>query len=134
MTIARDFVSLLESKGCGVFGQNIYLFRVPNSFKTENELYWVIPSGGDIVGKNRTGEMIKAYQFLIYYRSTQAERVDTVLSELENMLNCSGCIDLPGYELVGLKTTQFPADEDLNSENFMVGLLRVQLEIYKRCN
>lgn len=134
MTIARAFVDFLEKQGFGVFGQNIYLFRVPNSFKAESEILWIIPSGGSIVGRNRTGEQIKAYQFLVYYRSVSAEKVDIALSALEEQLNCSQCVKLNGFELVQVNTTQFPADQDLDAENRMVGLLRVQLEVYKSCN
>lgn len=134
MTIARAFVDFLEKQGFGVFGQNIYLFRVPNSFKAESEILWIIPSGGSIVGRNRTGEQIKAYQFLVYYRSVSAEKVDIALSALEEQLNCSKCVKLNGFELVQVNTTQFPADQDLDAENRMVGLLRVQLEVYKSCN
>lgn len=134
MTIARAFVDFLEKQGFGVFGQNIYLFRVPNSFKAESEILWIIPSGGSIVGRNRTGEQIKAYQFLVYYRSVSAEKVDIALSALEEQLNCSQCVKLNGFELVQVNTTQFPVDQDLDAENRMVGLLRVQLEVYKSCN
>lgn len=133
MTVARAFVKFLETEGFGVFGQNIYLYRVPNSFKAESEVMWVIPSGGNIVGKNRTGEQIKAYQFLIYFRSVSAEKIDIALSAMEEQLNCSNCVKLEGYELVQVNTTQFPADQDLDAENRMVGMIRVQLEVYKSC-
>ncbi len=133
MTISRAFVQFLENQGYGIFGQNIYLYRVPNSFKAETEVLWIIPSGGNIIGRNRTGEQIKAYQFLVYYRSVSAKKIDEALSELEKTLNCSQCVELPGFELVQVNTTQFPVDQDLDSENRMVGLLRVQLEIYKSC-
>jgi len=133
MTISRAFVKMLEDKGYGIFGQNIFLYRVPNSFQAESEVLWVIPSGGSIVDRNKTNEAIKAYQFLIYYRSTSAEKVDTSLSVLEEELNCMGCVTIPGFELVQLNTTQFAADQDLDAENRMVGLLRVQVEIYKSC-
>lgn len=133
MTISRAFVQFLEDKGFGVFGQNIYLFRVPNSFNAETEVLWIVPSGGNIVGRNRTGEAIKAYQFLMYFRSVSAEKVDNALSALEEQINCSGCVKLEGFEVVQVNTTQFPASEDLDAENRMVGMLRVQLEIYKSC-
>lgn len=134
MTISRAFVKLLEDKGCGVFGQNIFLYRVPNSLKTQTELYWVIPSGGMKVSTNKTGEAVKAYNFLIYFRSNEAKTVDETLSSLEEMLNCSGCVELEGFELVDINTTQFPADQDIDSENRMVGLIQVQLWVYKGCN
>ena len=134
MTISRAFVKFLEDKGCGIFGQNIFLYRVPNSLKTQTELYWVIPSGGMKISTNKTGEAIKAYNFLIYFRSNEAKTVDETLSALEEMLNCSSCVELDGFELVSINTTQFPADQDLDSENRMVGMIQVQLSVYKGCN
>lgn len=133
MTISRAFVKFLEDKGCGIFGQNIFLYRVPNSLKTQTELYWVIPSGGMKISTNKTGEAIKAYNFLIYFRSNEAKTVDETLSALEEMLNCSSCVKLDGFELVSINATQFPADQDLDSENRMVGMIQVQLSVYKGC-
>lgn len=134
MTISRAFVKFLEDKGCGIFGQNIFLYRVPNSLKTQTELYWVIPSGGMKISTNKTGEAIKAYSFLIYFRSNEAKTVDETLSALEEMLNCSSCVELDGFELVSINATQFPADQDLDSENRMVGMIQVQLSVYKGCD
>ena len=54
-------------------------------------------------------------------------------TKMEEELNCSGCVKLNGFELVGINVTQFPADQDLDSENRMVGMLSVQLEVYKGC-
>lgn len=133
MTIAQSFVKFLETKGYGVFGQNIFLYRVPNSLKTETEILWVIPSGGQAVGSNRTGEQIRSYQFLVYYRSNKAEKVGNVMNELAELFSCSSCVELEGFELIDLRVTQFPASQDLDSENRMVGFIQVQAEIYKGC-
>lgn len=134
MTVSQSFIKLLENKGYGVFGQNIFLYRVPNSLKTQTELFYVIPSGGSVTRTYSDGAKVKLYQFLIYFRSNKAERVDKVLAEMEDNLNCSGCVELEDYELVSLNTSQLPADQDLDSENRMVGLLQVQLEVYRACN
>lgn len=133
MTISRAFVKFLEDKGYGVFGQNIYLYRVPNSKKTETELLWVIPSGGMPVSRNKTGEMVKSYQMLVYFRSNSAARVDEVLNHLEEMFNCAKCVQFEGFELVSIQATQFPTDQDLDAENRMVGFIQVQLQVYKGC-
>ena len=133
MTISRAFVQFLEDKGCGIFGQNIFLYRVPNSLKTQTELYWVIPSGGMKYSTNKTGEIVKAYNFLIYFRSNEAQKVDETLSALEELLNCSSCVNLEGFELVDISATQFPADQDIDSENRMVGMIQVQLSVYVGC-
>ena len=133
MTLAQSFIKFLQDKGYGIPGQNIYLFRVPNSKKTETEILWLIPMGGFPSSVNKTGEMIKAYQIQIYYRSNSARKVDEVLNDLETTLNCSSCVNLEGFELVSIRATQLPADQDLDSENRMVGAISVQLEVYKRC-
>lgn len=134
MTISKSFVDFLEKKGYGVFGQNIFLYRVPNSLKTETELLWVIPSGGQPIRLNQTGEMVKEYSFLIYYRSMSAEKVDKALNDLEQVLNCSSCVSLDGFELVSIRATQFPADQDLDAENRMVGMINCAIQVYKGCN
>lgn len=134
MTMIQSFAKLLQDKGYGISGQNIFLYRVPNSKKTETEVLWLIPTGGTPVNRNRTGELIKSYQVLIYYRSNSARKVDEVLNDLENMLNCAQCVSLEGFELVDIRATQLPTDQDLDTENRMVGSISCQLEIYKSCN
>ena len=133
MTLSQSFVKMLENKGYGTLGQNIYLFRVPNSLKTETEILWLIPTGGTPISRNRTGEMIKSYQILIYYRSNSAKKVDEALTELENFLNCASCVKLEGFELIDIRVTQLPVNQDLDSENRMVGSINVQLQVYKSC-
>lgn len=133
MTLLQSFVKFIEEKGYGVSGQNIYLYRVPNSKKTETEVLWLIPTGGYPASTNKTGEMIKTYQILIYFRSNSARKVDEVLNDLEQTLNCAKCVNLEGFELVGIKATQLPADQDLDSENRMTGSINCQIEVYKSC-
>ena len=134
MTLIQSFVKLLENKGYGLLGQNIYLYRVPNSKKTETEVLWLIPTGGFPSSVNKTGEMIKDYQILIYFRSVSARKVDEVLNDLETMLNCSQCVELEGFELVNVRATQLPTDQDIDSENRMVGSISCQLQVYKSCD
>lgn len=133
MTLSQSFVKFLEDKGYGIFGQNIYLYRVPNSKKTETEILWLIPTGGFPSQVNKTGEMMKTYQFLINFRSNSARKVDEVLNDLEQTLNCSNCVSLEGFELVEIRATQLPADQDLDSENRMVGMINCQITVYKSC-
>lgn len=133
MTLTESFARFIENQGYGTLGQNIYLFRVPNSKKTETELLWLIPSGGTPVSRNKTGEIIKSYQVLIYFRSNSAKKVDVVLNDLEETLNCSQCVNLEGFELVDLRASQLPIDQDLDSENRMVGSINCQLQVYKSC-
>lgn len=134
MTLVRSFVKYLEKSGYGKFGKNLYIYRVPNSMKTETEVMWFIPSGGSVIRNTNTGSKIKGYQILVYFRSNSARKVDEVLSHLEEVLNCAGCVQLEGFELVDIQATQFPVDQDLDSENRMVGFVQVQLQVYKGCD
>lgn len=133
MTINQAFIKYLESKGCGEFGQTLFLFRVPNSLKTQTDLMWVIPSGGSTISAGVSGGKLKAYQMLVYYRSNSARQVDEALSALEKELNCPSCVELEGFEVVSIEANQFAADNDLDSENRMVGMLQVQLTVYENC-
>lgn len=133
MTIAQSFIKFLETQGCGVFGQDLFLGRVPNSLNTNTKLFWVIPSGGSVIQKNKTNESIKSYQFLVYYRSNSAREVDEKLFQLEEILNCIACVQLENFEVVDISATQFATKQDLDSENRMVGFLQVRLQTYKSC-
>lgn len=134
MTLSETFARFIEKQGYGTLGQNIYLFRVPNSLKTETDTLWIIPSGGTPVSRNRTGEVIKSYQLLIYFRSNSAKKVDEVLNDLEALLNCSACVELEGFEVVDIRATQLPIDQDLDSENRMLGSISCQIQVYKSCD
>lgn len=133
MTIAQSFIKFLEKQGCGVFGQDLFINRVPNSLKTKTNLFWVIPSGGSIIQKNKTKETIKSYQFLVYYRSNSAREVDETLFRLEEILNCIACVQLEAFEVVDISATQFSTKQDLDSENRMIGFLQVRIQTYKSC-
>lgn len=133
MTILQAFANFLVDKGFGQLGQNIYLYHVPNSKKAENNLFYLIPSGGYPAQINKTGEMIKAYQIMIYYRNNSARKVDEVLNELEKTLNCASCVHLDGFELVEIRANQFVSDQDLDQENRIVGMITCQVQVYSTC-
>ena len=133
-TITESFINWLESEGVATFGQDLYLRRVPDSQKTPSSLYWIIPSGGFPLGRNKTGEMIKQYTFVINYRSTKAEDVEHKLYELEELLNCQSCIALEGYQVLEVEVSVFPDDGDVDDEDREVRLLQVNIKTYKqRC-
>lgn len=133
MTIGQSFIKFLESQGCGVFGQDLFLIRVPNSLKTKTNIFWVTPSGGNPVQRNKTKELIKSYSFIIHFRSQSAREVDERLFALEKVLNCMSCVNLEEFNLVSIKATQFGADQDLDSEDRMIGTISVQIEVYENC-
>lgn len=134
MTISRAFINWLEDNGVATFGQDLYLRRVPDSKKTQSSIYWVIPAGGFPLGKNKTGEMIKQYTFIINYRSTSANEVDEKIFELEELLNCQNCLQLDGFEVLEVEVSSFPDDSDSDPEDRETSFLQANIKTYKqRC-
>lgn len=132
MTIAESFIAYLESQDIATFGQDLFLRRVPDSSTTGASVYWVIPNGGFPLGRNQTGEMIKQYSFLIYYRSNKAQLVEQKLFELEETLNMPNSVQLEGFEVIETEVNQFATDEDEDLEGREVGLIQVNIKTYKQ--
>lgn len=134
MTLLDSFVNMLEEKGYGISGQNIFKWQLPSTLKIDTEALWVIPSGGTPIQRNRTGELIKSYTYLIYFRSKSARKVAQVMDELENLLNCgANCVSLEGFETLEISATQLPSDQDKDAEDTMVGMISCQINIYTKC-
>ena len=134
MTVTEAFIQWLENQGVATFGQDLYLRRVPDSKKTPSSLYWIIPNGAFPLGRNRTGEMMKQYSYLINYRSKNAKDVEHKLFELEELLNCQSCIELEGFEVLDVEVSVFTDDGDIDEEDREIGLLQVNIKTYKqRC-
>ncbi len=132
MTITESFIDFLETQGIATFGQDLFLRRVPSSLETKDAVYWIIPNGGFPLGRNKTGEMIKQYSFLIYFRSTKAEDVEQKMFALEEMLNCQSCVALTGYEILDVEVNSFSSDGDIDSEDRETSLIQVNIKTYKQ--
>lgn len=134
MTVAQSFIKWLEDQDVATFGQDLYLRRVPDSKSTPDALYWIVPNGGFPLGKNKTGEIIKQYSFLINYRSTSVRDVEEKLFALEELLNCQNCVELEGFEVLEIEVDAYPSDGDIDEEDRETGLLQVNIKTYKqRC-
>lgn len=79
----------------------------------------------------KTGESVKQYIIDIRLRSRDYETVYENLQALEEDINADLCSQLTGYDTIDVEATNFPIDDDLDSEDRKVGLLRVTLTIYK---
>lgn len=132
MTITQSFVDFLENQGVAIFGQDLFVRRVPNSKSTPDALYWIIPAGGFPIARMRTGEMIKRYSFNIFYRSTKAQDVEEKLFALEELLNCQRCVELEGFEVLEIEVSQLPSDNDQDGEDRETGLIQVNINTYKK--
>jgi hypothetical protein len=131
-TLSQAFVEFLEEKDVATFGQDLYINRVPDSTKTQDSIYWILTSGGAPISKLRTGEVLKLHAISIYYRSNSNEDVERTLHKLEQLLSCANCLQLTGFEVVDLEISQYPATQDLDSEDREVGLLQINIKTYKK--
>lgn len=131
-TISQSFSNFLESKDIATSGQDLYINRVPNTKNTQESIYWIISAGGNPISKLSTGEMIRLFAIDIYYRSKSGRQVDEKLTELNDMLCLPDCVQLEGFETIDVSVSQYPASQDLDQEDRQVGLLRVNIQTYKR--
>lgn len=129
-TPTEAFVEFLETEGYGVFSENLFISQVP--LDAPDTATWLITSGGSPIQKLPTGEMLKQYFVSIYYRSRSKEDVEKKLFALEELLNCTRCVQLTGFEVHEIIATSFGSDQDLDNEERQVGMLQANIKIYKK--
>lgn len=133
MNLAEAFVGYLESIGIGTYNEDLFISKAPSSDQGPDSLWWIVASGGQPTLRAATGESRKEYQVSIFYRNRSAQAVYDALFSLEEELNCAGCIELTGFDALGIEATSFPVDQDLDSEDRSVGLVQVTVRTYKSC-
>lgn len=126
-TVGEAFVAYLQTLQ---LPDPIYLGEVP--MDAPNDVMFVITSGGapDVI--TPAGGMIKLYTFDIYHRSTSGKKLERTLFALEEIMNCTACVNLPGFETIGISATQFASDLDIDDESRRIGILSVSVRLYKR--
>lgn len=134
MTIGESVVNLLQLKGYGIPGQDIFLHQVPNSNQVINDVYWVTYSGGTPIRINPTGEQHLAYSVTVNFRSMNAKTVDHNLAKLTDMFNCLECSPLEGFTVISIHTSNFNIRQDLDAEERMYGYIQIQVVVQKTCN
>ncbi len=134
MNIAESFAEYLEDIGVATLGQDLFIGEAPSSNKVGDSIYWLKSSGGEKSLRATTGEAIKAYQIDVYYRSNSYQAVYDSLHELEETLNCAGCVQIGSFDTIEVEAFTFPIDSDLDNEERKVGLLQANLTIYKECS
>ena len=132
-TISEAFIEYLESQNIATFGTDLFLNQVPSSNETQDSVYWIITSGGGPIRSLRTGEKLKQYYISVYYRSRSNKDVERKLFALEELLNCTECVQLTGFDVVSVSAEQFPSDRDLDNEERRVGFLQATIRVYKTC-
>lgn len=129
MNIAEAFVEYMEDLSMGVLGTTIYINSVPK--EALDAVWWVVKSGGSPVRKNSTGERVKDYNLSVYYRNTDAEQVYELMQDFEEEINSKSCIQLDGYDTIEMEASIFTADQDLDNEDRVVGLMNVRISVYQ---
>ena len=129
-TISESFCEFLENEGVAVRNTDLFLNQVPED--APDATYWVTSSGGNPIMKLRTGEKVKQYFVDIYYRSTSGKDVEKNLFALEELLNCTACVSLTGFEVIEIEAQTFSQDADMDNEERRIGFLQANIKIYKK--
>jgi hypothetical protein len=130
-TVSEAFIQFLQDQGFGTFGTDLYLGQVPDD--AQDVVYWVVTTGGSPIQKLRSGEKVKQYFITVNYRGNQTKEVEKKLFELEELLNCTECVNLEDFDVIEIEATQFPTDVDMDSEERRVGFVQANVKLYKRC-
>lgn len=133
MNIAESFAELLETLTGSTLGQDLFIGQAPSSNKVPSSIWWIVASGGNRDTDLVTGESVKSYSIEVYYRSRDYKTVYNAMQTLEEDINCDGCVQLDGYDTLDVKASVLSIDSDLDSEDRKVGLLQVNLTIFKEC-
>lgn len=132
MNIVQSFATFLQDQGVATLNTDLFIGDAPSSDVAPDELWWLKADSGSAIRKI-SGESIKSYQIQTFYRSRNPQEVYDKMFDLEETLNCIGCADIPGFDVLDIQTTSFPADQDLDQEDRMVGLLQASIRVYSTC-
>jgi hypothetical protein len=140
MNVSQAFANYLQDLGIATLGQDLLIGRAPDineklsdGSRVPDNLWWILTDGGSPIKKNQTGESMKSYQVLVYCRNTDYKTIEDTMFQLEEDINCDGCTQLEGVDTIDIEASVFPIDEDLDSEERKVGLLRATIIVYKEC-
>lgn len=128
MNIARSFAQFMEDEGYGTFGTDIFVGSAP--LDREDDIWWLVPTGGNSIITNQTGEKMKVYTVNVFYRNSVAADVYDALQEFEELVNSDACSQLQGFDTIDLEATQFGADQDIDDQERTVGLVQVTIQTY----
>lgn len=133
MTVVSSFANFVADITGSTLGQDMFIGLAPSVNAVDDSIWWIVENGGGVTLKNATGEMIKSYQYNIYYRDRDYMLVSDTMFSLEETLNCDECSQLEGYDTIEIEATSFPIDNDLDVGDKKIGLLQVTITTYKEC-
>ena len=134
MNIAESFANYMQNDlSIATLGQDLYISAGPDSDRVPDSIWWIVASGGAKDVSLQSGEVTKRYQLDVYFRHRDAEVVYNRLQALEEQLNCPGCVQLDGFDIISVEAITFPVDQDIDNEDRSVGLLQASILTYKEC-
>lgn len=129
-TVGEAFAEFLTSSIDLQSDEGFYLGELP--LEAPNSSWWVIVTGGSPDLVTIDGGMVKLYTFNIFYRSLSGKEIERRLFRLEELLNCSSCVNLTGFETIYSRATQFAQDIDFDNEQRRIGLVQAQVRLFKQ--
>ena len=131
-TVNTDVINYVQSIGCGTFGKNLYLGRVPASTKEKvpSALWWLVPVQASVTDHNVTGEDTIQYQYELYYRSKSLERVNDKLFQAAKEMVASHCYNLDGYHTIDVKYVATHQPTMIDPEDRVYGWIVFTVIVY----
>jgi hypothetical protein len=133
MNITASFAAFFESISGSVLGSSLFIGGAPSSNKVQDNIWWLVTSGGSIITSNTTGENLKSYTIELSYRSRDYQAVYDELQSMEEAINCDDCVQLTDFETIDVKASILGIDTDLDLEDRKVGILGINITVYSSC-
>lgn len=131
MNIAESFATYLSTLTSSTLGQDLFIGQAPSSNKAPDSYWLVSTSGGNKTLKAQTSEFVELHQIEVRYKNRDYKTVYNSMQSLLDDLNTDSCVQLSGYDTIEIEASTYPIDDDLEAEDRKVGLLIVNLRIYK---
>lgn len=130
-TVTKDVITFLEQIGIGVFGENLYCGRVPDSKQTQATLWWLSPNGLSLAKQhNLTGEDTFNYAFRLYFRNIKYEEVDKAIFKATRLLTSNHCYSLPHFTTCDINITNSNSNFSIDLENRVIGYIAFEVKVY----
>lgn len=111
-------------------GKEYYLYALPDTKKTNVDVFWLVPVVENMVTRNVTREPRYLDSFTLNYRSTTKVNADIEISRVKEMINSLKCFSLPHYQVLDIQATSINVDDDLDVEKAKRASLTINLTTY----
>lgn len=126
-----DVINYLESIGCGKFGTDLFLNRVPSSLKnTPVALWWLVPSTTNVMQHNTTGEDTIRFQYELYYRSDSMQDLNEELFRASREIVGSHCYELNNFQTMDVTYVSTNQMTRIDDEERVYGNIVFTVTVY----